>query len=68
MGIVGRRYVLSTFYQKVSLQVKNEARNLMGRGRRESSLQRPKEKKWKEGSVDLSKWELITNEEKGSIK
>lgn len=59
MGIVGRRHELSTFYQKVSLQLKNEARNLKGRGRKESSLWRQKEQKLKEERINLSKWELI---------
>lgn len=66
MGIVGRRYVQSTFCQKVSLQLKNEARNLKGRGRKENSLWRPNEKKLKERRVDLSKWKLVLKRE--SIK
>lgn len=67
MGIVGRRYVLSTFNQKISLQLKNEARNLKGKGRKESSLWRPKKKKWKERRADLSKWELVLQKKKGRV-
>lgn len=45
--------------------MKNEARNLMGRGRKESSLWGPKEKKWKE--EDLSKWELALGRKKERV-
>lgn len=56
--------MLSTFYQKVSLQLKYEARNLKGRAKKESSLGRQKEKKRKERRVNLSKWELKLQREK----
>lgn len=57
--------MLSTFYQKVSLQLKNEARNL--KGRKESSLRRPEEKKLKKKRVDLSEWELVLQRKKGRV-
>lgn len=57
--------MLSTFYQKVSLQLKNEARNL--KVRKKSSLRRPEEKKLKKKRVDWSKWELVLQRKKGRV-
>lgn len=41
--------------------------DLKGRGRKESSLWRPNEKKLKERRVDLSKWKLVLQRKKGKV-